>query len=395
MEQEGKFDMINMNTTLGNNLNTFPSSLNIPKATGMQTAQPRFGANMRPTTQAFKAQLLQMRIATGNMLETIGSLRSVALEAAKDVHSSRIDPTNTDYPQIRHSRPFGRRIIAHYSETGLRAGQCEGRPSDAADSAVDAGFNLGNNRLMLNMNGHSFEFTFNVSETDTLGNVQQKIADAINEWNGHTIFATVTTDSKTGSSILAVEYCFSILDENGSMSGGVAISSGGRYEALFTDAKHDYERSKENFDRFFNNSSANWRRFLDNGRRLDFNDTTDSQVAMQLQHDIIKLGTMRAFVENFNEMLKAWEVWELGEELSNLIEIYSADLETIGIFADEAYFLQIDKDIMRIAIENGEFERFIFDGGQGGTSGFINRVERIIESVVTQNPPGLLFETVV
>ena len=61
-----------------------------------------------------------------------------------------------------------------------------------SDLAKNSGYILGSNTLSLKAGGsHHFEFTFNISETDTLQEIQQKIADAINAWNGHNMFINI------------------------------------------------------------------------------------------------------------------------------------------------------------------------------------------------------------
>ena len=387
--------MIKMDTSVSNNnLNIFPNSKNNKKIRGLHIGQRRFGENMASTSPAFQSQLLKMRHTTDDMKNIINSLRSFTLDAAKSIHSSRTASAEACQLQALRLRPFMRDILTRNEAIGG-----ESQHFAATALATDAGFALGTNYLSIGHNEKQFKFTFNVSETDTLQEVQQRVADAINEWSGTVIFATVTQDTETGASVLAVETCWSVFDEN-SISGGIAIYSDNGISFF---GAIDVERFKENSSRF--GLPANFRHedfdfinsFIDALiKELGLGGDINSQVEgiPPVHHELIKIRIMEEFVENFNGLMKAGDGWELGEDLSNLVESYSADLEAIGIFADEAGFLHIDEDVMKVAIEIGEFERFVFNGGKKGYSGFINRIERLIESVI-QNPPGLLFETLV
>ena len=275
-------------------------------ATALHIGQRRLGANMSPASAAFKAQLLQLRQSSDDVLTSISNLRDSALPVSEE------NPASSEY--------F---IVTRISGTHMADKQ--GKLLSMADVFDES--------TGLTSWEHEFAFTLgdrviNVSvSTEEGGNILQATADAVNRDFGSEFHAAIV-QNQYGDSVLK----FTVVSEN----------------------SDDYTASE--------------------------NTNNTGQVS--------QIDTMRNFIESFNAMLSAGNGRNIFEELINLIEIHENGLGLIGISANESGFLQIDEAHIAHAAESGALNQFINSGG------FINQLEKIIAGT-DQNPPGLLFETVV
>ena len=352
------------------------------KPNPLQAGKRHLGRNMSPISSDLKSLFLQLRLASDDMLASIMEARAEGLLS--------MDPRQSPHLRMIITAPGG--------TISPPEGSFDQRFDFAAsDLAKNSGYTLGTNTLSMKIGGsHRFEFTFNVSETDTLQEIQQKIADAINAWNGINIFANVTVDEVTGASVLAVEFSASFLTVPGEFSLGrdASISVSSSTGDMTSEGSCCMDRRVYNLLRFGP---------LALGNGLSMNKYTKELIEsiiqklreraeQNMQNKIIQMEPLKILVGSLNSFLEAEEKLSLANRLENIIKSHKEDLQSVGIYSDdESGILQINEDVMKQAEERGDLFRFMFDGGQEGSSGFINRVRLLAEELALY-PSGLIFE---
>ena len=400
------FNVQNTNIRLSSHRNVFKSGQN-NQAVSVLQAGGRRGNNTSSVPPALKAHLLKMCLAADDMQNSIKNMRNaihgytVIQEIAQTEAARQAENLNSFIERLRyvesHIPRFTRFDIAFWNY--LKRSNFEASVS-ANDLAAASGYiNIGDYKITLNIGIKSIDVYFSVSPEDTIRDIQQIIANEVNAMQNNDFFASISYDSETGKSILSVHVRKSAVTAN---TGPIYITSSDPGFQLSVHRNWDEERALFNLLEKFDMgpllltnvftfcpvhgvlNGVNWDIFepheLLGGPRFK----NQSELAWQ--------EAMRAFLENFNAMLEAGGEDYLGEELADAAEEYSDDLESVGITTNSSGFLQIDETRMTQAAESGEFSRLIFDGGRPGISEFINRVERIIERLIS-NPPGSIFDT--
>ena len=353
----------------------------------LQAGQRRFGRNISFVSSVFKAQLLQLRQAAEITNEAINRLR----ESVFNKSSKRIDDLYEN-DIVTNNIPLFRMLIFHES-------QINSKPNDLA---IKAGFTAGNNYLSLRVGIMRFEYSFFISGTETVKEVQQRIADAINAWNGVSVFANVTINEKTGHSELAFEFSMGFLNNDNWADSNVGLTS-----VPFNDSSNfwklsggpnciyrvEYNRKRfglrDENGRFINNDVQNRIDLHMKKTNILYNALSS---VVQSKNEIIQAEAMKMFVRAFNSLLENDNtVWSLKDGAKNLTDVYIEDLAMVGIYKNKSGFLQVDELRFIDAVVNGSLERFINQDGINGKIGFINRIERMLEQL-TIISNGTIFE---
>lgn len=305
---------------------------------GLQAGQRRFGANMAATPADVKTRLLNLRLAVDEANENakeahnnrVGltpiqeARRSEAERQAENV-SSTLDKLR--YIESRIPRFHKREFVPTSSLSP------DGRPTfNANDSAVASGFlTEGKHTMQLSIGNEHFNLSFTVSSTDTVLDVQQRIADEINSLLNNNVYASVVKDSDTGESRLFVNFRKSAVREaEGPRTGMVGTSATSQHKNLTVTCPMGHEAGIVamwlGLDHGFDEEHG----FLKMLNRLRLNDGINMlDIFLWENGDIVAINwdlfedykflersyfenqselsfeqTMQAFLENFNAMQK-------------------------------------------------------------------------------------------
>ncbi|MCL1997927.1 MAG: hypothetical protein FWG65_04085 [Turicibacter sp.] len=321
-------------------------------------------------------QMLQMRFALDNMESSIETMRRNLRnpEVTRTELNDRLDEFMQNNPLP--DRPMSRHIMQ------------ESNPSiyqNAEDLATNAGFDLGKNTLSLRIGDLTFDFSFTVSATDTRQDVQQRVANAINEWAaGTAINATVDVDSN-GNSTLAVEFdTFISQDSTGRVNVDIVLESGMN---VIASGVEDENRWLENVLRF----AQDFLEIFQDTFAMALNPTAfsaDNSEAVEAHiRGLAQIHTtMNNFVSAFNSLIELGNENELSQRLHDMLDDYQDDLSQIGIAANDRGFLRIDNRMLTQSFTNGTLHNSSF-------SSFLSRIGDIVRSLHT--PQGAIFDKAV
>lgn len=339
------FNVQGTNVNMDNSMNVLQNRHSRQGATVLNMGQRRFGTNMSTTSVAFKARLLQMRQISDDVLTSINNLRDSAFsvfETSEDEKSQLVD-----LPDIAPTSPeyfIGRFIMRTEGElcmTDLVVGNT---------ASV-----LGKNNWGFMVGDRMLNFTYNVTETDTIGDIPQLIADGFNNSNyGSEFFATVVEIDGH----FTLKFTVKSSGSNGGPDQNITSPDGEDIVETDSDENANYQSSN------------------------------DIGLVSQIQNGLAQIEVMRNFIDTLNAMLNAGDGQGLTEKLVRLLEMHENDLSLIGIYANELGFLHVDEARVTHATESGAVDHFIISGG------FLNQLEKIIEGI-NLNPPGLLFEALI
>lgn len=358
---------------------------------------PRRGDNIAPTSPDFQASLLNVRQAADSMRATIDNMRGASSNfgmiqpVSGDEDMLRI--TSADANRLRNAQPGDFSVdIVQLAE----AQRNEGAALTASDLATDAGFDVGNHHIALNVGGRQFDVNFAVSATDTARDVQQRIAHAVNARASATgVTASVDYDRDTGLSSLILESTRTGVDRAGQPNFTVTSDTGNALEVIgVEDITQQAQNAQFRVNRGSITGALRESRTNDvdlgHGITAQLRDVGQVQVTMGRDVDG-QVGNIRSFVDSFNSFLEAARGGASGagnrleRDLTRLTEAFSATLQRVGINRDDSGFLRIDESRMAAAAESGVLERFAHDGGNRGTFGMINRIGRMADNV-SRNP---------
>ncbi|MCL1998566.1 MAG: hypothetical protein FWG65_07360 [Turicibacter sp.] len=351
-------------------------------------------------------QMLQMRMAMNSLTSSTEDLR-------RTLRNSEVDNADSE-TQNTSDRPMAKHVMQARGDFFLAS-------RNGNDLAHIAGFNLGEHRLELRIGDREFEFEFTVSATDTRQEVQQRIADAINQWAaGTTISASVVFNG--AESDLAIEFDAAIMrhdlvrphnkdDSERSMfrTNGFLGTIGGDFSP--SRGVHILARQDTEITIFSNNEIlavdvVDWDRFMENKRRFgqDFTDLfLDAEELAALgrrsrfaldeeeeQADVQDFSeiyeSMNDFISAFNTLMQLDNENSLQRALTDLFGERQEEMSQLGITRNGAGLLQIDRDTLSRAFANGTLQNSSF-------SSFLSRLDDIIRGLHT--PQGAIFDTAV
>jgi len=259
----------------------------------------------------------------------------------------------------------------------------EGKSQNA--SALYGG-DRGVNRFAIETGGKTTNLSVSVAAGDSNKDVQQKMANAINN-AGLGLKATVETDSKTNTSMLRIEStnvgtdqknAFSIKDVTGnavSQTGANEVARE-RQDAIYSVNGGPAQTSKSN--------TVN----LGNGLSATFKAASEEDVKITRGVDI---GQAKSAVENmvksYNSLFSAAagnvgdpKAQNLASRMMNVSGAYSKSLSDVGIGFDSSGRMTIDSQKLNQAADSGRLEQF-FTQNSGRNFGFTATLGRLSDNV--------------
>jgi len=270
----------------------------------------------------------------------------------------------------------------------------EGNYLTSNELATDYGFDVGMNQITIDIGNRSFNFSFQVSATDTTRDVQDRIANAINVRSDVAVQATVTTNADSGTSRLTFESTEPGVARGNNQPNFTITSNTGN--AMTMIGGTNVTQQAQNAEFRINRTNANGNTIQG---ALQTSRTNDVQLGFGVSATLESTGTaeitpardnigqqniLRRMVNGLNDMVEAANGAggnnRLQRELSNLARSSASALERIGITRNSEGFFRIDETRMANAAESGELDRFISSASSGGSS-FMNRLDRIAGDV--------------
>ena len=244
----------------------------------------------------------------------------------------------------------------------------------------------GVNRFSIEKDGKTTDFSINVSAGDKNKDVQQKMADAVNQ-AGIGVKATVETDTKTNTSTLKLESTntgssqkntFVVKDATGDLAaktGINAISQEGR-DAVYS-VNGGAERTSQS-----NNIN------LGNGVTATLKKASEEEVTVSRGKNIdLAIATAENLVKSYNDLYveaaqrtNDAKSQKLATKMVNTSKTYFNSLSEIGIGFNGDGKMTIDSKKMNQAAESGKLEKF-FTENSGRNYGFTNQIGKLADSV--------------
>ena len=360
---------------------------------------PSFGMNMSPATPAFRNNLLTAQRNADTMRSVINSMRGVGrgntspfgITRATSENEEILQITSSDANRLRNANLQNFTVDVIQTAAAQRN---EGSGLAASDLAADSGFDVGNHHIQLNVGGRQFDINFTVSDTDTVRDVQQRVANAINARTTTGVQASVNFNSDTGESSLVLQSAQTGVDRSGMPNFTLNSNAGNALDVLginniTQEARNAEFRVNRGFTGALHTSRSN---DVDLGHGIQARLESEGRADIRMGRDTnAQLGSFRELVNSFNEFLRSARDQSglvrnrLETDLTRLAITSSASLARIGISRDRDGFMQIDERRMTQAAESGALERFAMDGGRSGNFGFVNRL-RLLADNVSRNP---------
>ena len=368
---------------------------------------PGFGVNQAQTTPANRNAILQIRQAAEVLRNAVRNVRGAGrgtvspfgAHTAVSADTARLAVTGADAQRMRAANvtDFQVDVVAL-----AQAQRNEGAALASADMATQAGFTLGEQRLSIHVGDRQFDINFTVSATDTVGDVQNRIANAVNARNIG-VRASVTVAGEQSALVLqsaqtgirtAGEPNFTVSGDAGNAAALLAVNN------VTETAQNAQFRVIRNRDG--RQIAGALTTSQTNDVNLGFGITGElrqtGRVAVNVQRDTTaETSAARGLADAFNTLMReaqrnantqpnarTREGSRLEQDLIGAFNTFRPGLNRIGISMNRDGLLQIDEDRMRAAAESGALERFFQDGGRSN-SGFVNRLDRIAENTI-RNP---------
>jgi flagellar hook-associated protein 2 len=365
---------------------------------GFMSAPPGISWNSSPS--GFSSSVMNVRGSAESLRQTlrniIGNTRGTSspfgANTPVSANTDALRITSFDTNRLRNTKP------ADFSVEVRQVAKAQvnsGANMSSSDLAVNSGFSAGENKMSLQIGSQQFDFSFNVSETDTNKDVQQRIASAVNNRN---IGVTASVDSSTaGTGALVLQSrqtgVTNAGQQNFSVSGSAADSAGvGSATQAAQNAEFRVNRS--GFTGAMQTSRSNDVELLSGIKgqlrevgTTKVNMTRDSQSQMDSFKDL--LNSFNSFLRTARDNSAGGRPSRLEQQLMGLARSYSAGLSSVGVTANRDGTLQVNESRMKTAAQNGALERFVGDGGNRSNIGFVNRLERTVDSAI-RNPGTLL-----
>lgn len=387
--------MINTNFNVNNNINwwntgTFNNNRNAANNTNF------FGSNNSNISSAARTSLLNLRRTADTVTASLNAMRNVSNNSPFGL--SGAISGNTDVLNI--ASVSANRLRSANADTAFSvdvvqlatAQRNQGEAMTASASAVDAGFTAGANQIALDIGGRQFDINFNVGANDTVRDVQQRIATAINSRNlGVQATVTAGTGAAAGTSTLALASAetgvnragqpnFAVRDVTGNAAAATGITN------ITQEAQNAQFRVNRGFTGTLQTSRSN-NVDVGLGIRADLQETGRSEIT--LARDLTgQQNAFRSMVNAFNDLMEVAQdsgAGRLGRELTGLARSFGSSLNRVGITMNRDGFMQINEDRMRAAAESGELERFAARSDNNSNFGFVNRLARTAGNV-SRNP---------
>jgi len=356
------------------------------------------GKNNAATSMNFRSSLLGIASSANALKSSLNNMRGIGKNASSPFGNIKATSQDTKKLDIR-SVDANRLRNANVKELNVdiiqtaKAQKNEGNALKSSDLAVNSGLTTGANTVSLDIGGKQYDFSFNVSDKDTVKDVQEKLAKAVNS-RGLSVQASVTSDSKDGTSKLSFESKQTGENNPGQPNFTVKDTVGGSIAALGGNSvtqeaqNAQYRVNRNGFSGALQTSKSN-DVDLGNGIGATLKDT--GNVKIDIGAD--KTGQINAFrdmVNSVNDLIESARNGSssggrLQRELSTTIKSSSASLSRLGISVNSSGYMTIDEKKMEKAADRGDLERFASRDRVGSSSGFMNRLTRTADNV-SRNP---------
>jgi hypothetical protein len=360
------------------------------------------GNNQANTSGAFRQNLMELRRTADMLTQSLNFMRGIGSQnASSPFRTNQAVSEDTDILELTTANTFrmtgnGNQANADFEVEVLQLAQAQRNEGDSLNAnslATTAGFSAGNHRLSINVGERQFDFNFSVSATDTVEEVQNRIASAINTRNIG-VNATVNTDG-TGSartSALVLTSSETGVARDGqpnftvtSATGNAAAITG--VNEVSQQAQNAQFRVNRGFTGALQTSRTNEVNF-GFGMSGNLQDTGTVQVSMG-RDDTGQINAFRHMVNSFNDLASAANSSpRMQRELGSLLRGNTANLRRLGIDVNGGR-MSINEERMQRAAESGELESFVQSDRVGGNSGFFNRLTRIAGDA-DRNPGAFL-----
>jgi len=349
------------------------------------------------TDFGLKQSILQLTGKTFSLKQILNQLSGSDGLGNSLFHAKRPFSRNTNVLQIKSFNLAAMRgaDISNLSVDVLQVAQAqknEGTAMNSNASATEAGFSEGSHHITMNVNGREVDIKFNVSAIDRVGDVQRKIADAINNSNVG-VKASVSVDDDTGRSSLVIESKETGAEVDGQPNFTFRSKAGNAVEISGIDnITKDAQNAEFRVNRGFH-SVGELRTSKSNTVDIGFGITVQlfgtGRAQMLLgRDDNVQANTIRDMAGLFNDLMSFGKDNEHGDsiaqELLAIAQESSSVLNRIGISLDQDGFMRVDEDKLRAVSSSGMLEQFTLKDG----TDFISKLSQLLESI-DKNPLAL------
>ena len=365
---------------------------------GLMPSMP--GINSSNTPANFRNSFMNVRNSAESLRTSLHNMMGVGRNANSPFNVSRPVSNTPDAMRITgfDSNRLRNTNMNDFTVEVTQVAQAqrnEGTALTANSSAVSAGFSTGNNQMSINIGNQQFDINFNVSSTDTVRDVQQRIAGAINSRNIG-VSARVDFSSSAGTSALVLESRETGVNNSGQPNFTVSGSSVATLGVNNVTQEAENARFRVNRD-FIGAWQTSRTNDVSLGFGIDAELRETGTVEVNMERDsTAQINSFRDMVNNINSMLQSVQDnargSRLDQQLAGLLSSNASSLNRVGISMNRDGFLTINEDRMRAAAESGELERFAGDGGARGNFGFVNRLERTVDNAI-RTPASLTNNT--
>lgn len=263
------------------------------------------------------------------------------------------------------------------------------------DSAIESD---GTYKFSIETNGKTYDFAVDVKAGETNGDLQKKMAEAVNSRNIG-ITASVTKDSGTSTLTLAADGTgdsdknrFTVKDVEGNAVAKTGVSN----------VTQDAQNAMYSVNGGKTLTSQTNEVSLTGGVSVELKQASENAVTVSRSADKNTVTSkVNDMVNSFNSLLTAAAgnggdngASKLYNQLSGISKTYSASLGRIGINVGSDGSMSVDKDKFAKALDKGDVDRF-FSQNSGLSYGFTGRLSKAAADV-SNNPQkysGSSFET--
>jgi len=362
-------------------------SWNMPLA-----ARQAAGTAQGGTSQAARNSIVSLRQTSEALTQSLNAIRGIGNAFNQPMQARRPVSQNTEALNINSfdSNRIRGAGTEDFSVEVLQLAQTqthEGEALSATARASEAGFSVGAHHIEITVGNRRFDFNFNVSENDTVRDVQTRIANAINARSDVAVSASVNFDQEAGTSALVLSSSQSGIDPDvgpGQSNFSVRSVTGNAVETAGVDmattlAQNAAFRVTRGFTGAVQTSRSN---NVDLGFGISAELRQTGTTEVQMGRDIVtQQNAFRHMVNSFNDLVdsarNAGRGSALANELGGIVRNFSSQLERIGISLNSEGRMQIDEARMASAAESGELEEFARRDGFN----FMSRLGRTASNV--------------
>ncbi|MCL2188355.1 MAG: hypothetical protein FWC16_07590 [Defluviitaleaceae bacterium] len=351
------------------------------------------GRNNAETTPAFRESLMDIRHTADALFTAMRDAMGFGADPSSPFGTMHAVSGNTEAMSIvasggRAGAAAGRDFEVEILQLATHQ-RNEGTASTANTRATDSGFTVGNNQMSVTIGNQRFDFNVRVNANDSVRDVQNRFAEAINARNiGVTAQVTTEGTGNAMTSALAIQSRETGIRQenqpNFTVSGAAATAFG---VTQVTQAAQNAEfRVNRGFTGAVQSSRSNTVD-LGFGTRAELRTAGTVEVTMA-RDEVGQINAVRNMVNLFNDLVEVAQDNRSGQnggrlerELRSMINSNASAFARVGITMNQHGFLDIDEERMRNAAASGDLENFAAPGGARTNAGMFNRMERMADRV--------------